>query len=100
MIGYKKRLSPGTSPWEEPLLYKGGDALESKSGRFFRVVNGLALLSSLSKARGWCWRIKGGSEVALAAPKMAQKKAQYPYIGHCAVKKVRLSLYQVERFCH
>jgi len=41
---------------------------------------------------------KGQSSRPDCPRKRAQKKAQYPYIGHCAVKKIRLSLYQVERF--
>jgi hypothetical protein len=41
---------------------------------------------------------KGAAELPRLPPKKAQKKAEYPYIGHSAVKKVRLPLNQVELF--
>ena len=44
VIGYKKRLSSRTGTGGEPLLYEGGDALESKSGRFFGVVNSFPIV--------------------------------------------------------
>jgi len=51
-----------------------------------------------ASARGWCWRIKKGQPSRPDCPRKRHKKAEYPYIGHSAVKKVRLTLYQVERF--
>jgi hypothetical protein len=43
-----------------------GDAPESNSGRYFVMRNsfdrGWTLLSSLYRARGWCWRIKKAKE--------------------------------------
>ena len=38
VIRHKKRLSPGGQSHREPLAYNG-DAPESKSGRFFGMVN-------------------------------------------------------------
>jgi len=39
---------------------------------------------------------KGAAESPRLLLKKGTKKAEYPYIGHSAVKKIRLPLYQVE----
>jgi hypothetical protein len=85
--GKKKGSAQGSVPLGEPLVYNG-DASESNSGRFFGVVRGCGFYY-----RGWVWRIKKGQPRSFRLPlKMDTKKAQYPYIGHCAVKKIRLHL--------
>jgi len=98
----QKRGSPQVSVHCESLFFTTGDALESKFRRFLGAVNGVSSLpSSLFQGcqlKGRCWRIKKGIAKMAIPCEMDTNRHNIPILDTVPVTKIRLSLYQVERF--